>query len=228
MIKKFLLLTIFIFVQFNFNSVFSHILHYKKINKLKYDLYRNNQLIGHHIYSFTRDGKNLKVTSKINFKIKKMGIIFYQYFAESEEKYIDDEFNSFSSITIQNKKNKFCNIYKKGDDFFIEGSSYTGKAPDRTIIGTWWNHLIIESKSQISAVSGRIIEQNVKYIGKENIKMYDKEYTALKFNFSSTDQSLSNKKKLDTNVWYDEKTFIWLKASFKKRGYWEYRLKNYE
>ena len=185
-------------------------------------------MIGQHVYLFVRDGQNLKVSSKINFEIKKLGITLYKYFASGEENYINGEFDSFSSTTIQNKKNKFCNIYKKDGFLFIEGSSYKGKAPKNSIIGTWWNHSIIKSKSQISAVSGRIIEQNVKFIGKENIKMHDKEYAALKFNFSSSDPSLSKNKKLDTNVWYDEKTLIWLKASFNKTGYWEYRLKNYE
>ena len=32
-------------------------------------------------------------------------------------------------------------------------------------------------------------------------------------------------KKLNTDVWYDEKTKLWLKASFEKSGRWEYRLK---
>ena len=29
------------------------------------------------------------------------------------------------------------------------------------------------------------------------------------------------------NVWYDEKTLLWLKMSYEKLGQWEYRLKNY-
>ena len=40
----------------------------------------------------------------------------------------------------------------------------------------------------------------------------------------STDENLSKDKKLNTDVWYDEKTFNWVKASFKKKGNWEYRL----
>ena len=147
--------------------------------------------------------------------------------ASSEENYISGEFDGFSATTIQNKKKKFCNIYKKEGQFFIEGSSYKGKAPEGFIIGTWWNHSITDSKSQISAVSGRIIEQNVKYIGKEIIQIDDKEFTALRFNFSSSDHSLSKNKKLNTDVWYDEKSLIWLKASFKKKGHWEYRLKKF-
>ena len=31
------------------------------------------------------------------------------------------------------------------------------------MIGTWWNHSIVEAKAQISAVSGRIIKQKVTF-----------------------------------------------------------------
>ena len=75
------------------------------------------------------------------------------------------------------------------------------------------------------AVSGRIIEQNVKFIGKEEIKIGEKTYKTLRFNFSSSDQSLSKDKKLNTDIWYEEGTFLWVKAAFDKTGYWEYRLK---
>ena len=35
------------------------------------------------------------------------------------------------------------------------------------MLGTWWNHSIVEAKAQISAVSGRIIKQKVTFLGKE-------------------------------------------------------------
>ena len=84
---------------------------------------------------------------------------------------------------------------------------------------------IVQKKAQISAVSGRIIEQKVKFIGKEDIKIGDKIYKTLRFNFSSSDPSLSKDKKLNTEIWYEENTFLWVKAAFDKTGYWEYRLK---
>ena len=98
---------------------------------------------------------------------------------------------SFSSKTKQNKKEKFSKVYKKGNIFFIEGSSYKGEAPEDFMIGTWWNHEIIKSGSQISTGSGRIIEQTVNFIGKEKLVINIKSYTALKFNFFSSDPSLS-------------------------------------
>ena len=93
------------------------------------------------------------------------------------------------------------------------------------IIGTWWNHEIVQKKAQISAVSGRIIKQKVEFIGKEEVKIGNKIYKTLRFNFSSSDPSLSKDKKLNTDIWYEEKTFLWVKAAFDKTGYWEYRLK---
>ena len=214
--------------QLYFNPVFAHVLHYQNLNKLEFDLYRNNKLIGQHIYIFNRDGKNFTVQNKINFKIKKFGVTLYRYSSEGLEKYNNGKFESFSAKTNHNNKEKFCKIYKKENEFFIEGSSYKGKAPEDFIIGTWWNHEIIKFGAQISAGSGRIIEQTVKFIGKETIEINNEKYPALRFNFSSSDPSLSKGKKINAEIWYDEKKKIWLKAYFKTRGNWEYRLKYFK
>ena len=228
MIKKFLSLVIIFIIYSSYNSASAHVLHYKNLNELVFDLYRNNQFIGQHIYLFNRDGQNLIVQNTINFEIKILGITLYKYFSKGQEQYIDGKFHSFSSMTKQNKKEKFVKIYKNEDQFFIEGSSYKGEAPKDFIIGTWWNHLIVNSNAQISAASGRIIEQNVKFIGKETIKINNEKYSALRFNFFSSDPSLSKDKKLNMDVWYDEKSLMWLKASFDNDGYWEYRLKYFD
>ena len=228
MFKKLFLLLAFFITQLYFNPAFAHVLHYQKLNKLEFDLFRNNQLIGQHIYVFNRNGRNLTVQGKINFEIKMLDITLYRYSAESQEKYVNGKFESFSATTNQNEKKKFSKIYKKENKFFIEGSSYKGEAPEDFIIGSWWNHSIIKYGVQISTGSGRIIKQNVSFVGKETIEINNKKYSALKFNFFSKDQSLSKDKKLNMDVWYDEKTLIWLKASYKKMGNLEYRLKFFE
>ena len=96
-----------------------------------------------------------------------------------------------------------------------------------SIVGTWWNHEIVKTKQQISASSGRVIEQNVTFVGKEQIKVGNTTYNALHFNFKSSDEALPENKKLNTDIWYDEKSSLWLKAAFDKSGYWEYRLKKH-
>ena len=223
---KKLLLSIFIFSSISFET-FSHVGHYAKFNYLEYELFRNNTPIGYHKFDFKREGQNLIIDSEIKFKITKLGIDLYQYYATGQEKYTDGVFSGFSSETNQNKKEKYVNISIDTTDknLIIDGSSFKGKADKDFIIGTWWNHEIVQKNAQISAVSGRIIEQKVEFLGKEDVTFGDKTYKTLKFNFSSTDPSLSKDKKLNIDIWYEEDTYLWVKAAFDKTGFWEYRLK---
>ena len=142
---------------------------------MEYDLFRNKNHIGKHIFAFKREGENLIVKSEINFRIKKLGVVLYQYSATGTETYNKGKLIKFVSKTDQNGKKKYVNIDLVNDEYIIDGSSYKGPAPQEFMIGTWWNHSIIKANAQISAVSGRIIKQNVKFVGKEtvNIKVFN-------------------------------------------------------
>ena len=206
---------------------FSHVEHYAQYDYLEYELFRNNKSIGYHKYDFKREGDNLSIKSEVSFKIAKLGVDLYKYFAKSEENYEKGIFKSYFSKTKQNKKDKYVNIIfnSNNDKLEIDGSSYKGEANKEFIVGTWWNHEIIKKKAQISGISGRIIKQTVTFIGKEDVKIGDKVYKTLHFNFKSSDQTLPDSKKLNTDIWYEENTYLWVKAAFDKTGYWEYRLK---
>ena len=223
---KKIILSIAIFFLINAQS-FGHVEHYAKYNYLEYELFRNNNSIGYHKYDFKRDGDNLTISSEVSFKITKLGVDLYKYFAKSEENYEKGIFKSYFSKTKQNKKDRYVNIRfdPNNDKLVIDGSSYKGDANKDFIVGTWWNHEIIKKKAQISGISGRIIEQTVTFVGKEEIKIGDKIYKTLRFNFKSSDKTLPDSKKLNTDIWYEENTYLWVKAAFDKTGYWEYRLK---
>jgi hypothetical protein len=223
---KKIILSIIILSLFSFKAN-SHVGHYENSEYLEYELFRNNKLIGYHKYDFLRENNILSVKSEVNFKIAKLGVDLYKYYAESDEVYKNNKFFQFSSKTNQNKKEKYVNISVNSNtnELIIDGSSYKGNASIDSIVGTWWNHEIVKAKQQISAISGRIIEQRVTFVGKEQINIGDKTYNALHFNFKSSDETLPDSKKLNTDIWYDENTLLWLKAAFDKTGYWEYRLK---
>ena len=223
MFKIFRLISLLIFVTFPF-STSAHVQHYKDLNRIEFDIYRNNKHIGTHIFSFENSEGKIVVKSEINFVIKKFGIELYKYFAEGVEIYKDGILIKFNSKTNQTGKSKYVNMILENNEYVVDGSSYKGKAPLGYLIGTWWNHSIVEAKAQISAISGRIIKQKVKFLGKETIKIGEKNYNTLHFNFSSTDKKLPKKNRMNKDVWYDEKTLNWVKASFYKSGKWEYRL----
>tara|TARA_B110001450_G_scaffold24908_1_gene21966 strand:- start:174 stop:857 length:684 start_codon:yes stop_codon:yes gene_type:complete len=226
--KKFTF-SIAIFLLFSSKS-FGHVEHYANYNYLEYELFRNNQSIGYHKYDFKREGDNLSIFSEVSFKIKKLGVDLYKYFAKSEEIYENGIFKSYKSKTKQNKKDRYVNINidPANKSLIIDGSSYKGKASKNFIVGTWWNHEIVKAKAQISGISGRVIEQSVTFIGKEEVTIGDKTYKTLHFNFRSSDETLPASKRLNTDIWYEEETFLWVKAAFDKSGYWEYRIKTHK
>ena len=205
-------------------SVNAHVQHYADLNRIEFDIYRNNIHIGKHIFSFDKSDGQLSIDSEINFQIKKLGIVLYKYHVKGTEIYEGEKLIKFNSKTNQNGKEKYVNLKLENEQYLIDGSSYKGIAPVDYLLGTWWNHGIAKAKAQISAVSGRIIEQKVTFLGKETIQIGDKSFNTLHFNFSSTDKKLAKDKKLNTDVWYDEKTLNWMKATFEKKGQWEYRL----
>ena len=224
---KKILVSIILYFFLSVNS-FSHLEHYSEVKYLEYDLFRNNDLIGSHKYEFVRNNEKLTVKSVVNFKITKLGIDLYKYFAESKK--ITKKMY-FCLLVLKlfkiKKKIRKINLNKDKNKLLIDGSSYKGDADINYMVGTWWNHEIVKAKAQISAISGRIIEQKVEFLGKKQIELNGKNYEALHFKFLSSDETLPDNKKLNTDIWYDAKTLIWLKARFVKQGNWEYRLKKH-
>ena len=209
------------FLPFSANA---HVQHYEDLNRIEFDIFRNNKHIGKHIFSFKISGEELLVDSEINFEIKKFGIVLYKYHVKGTEYFENGKLIKFNSKTNQNGKEKYVNIKLYDNELVIDGSSFKGNVSTDYLLGTWWNHSIVKAEAQISAVSGRIIKQKVTFLGKESINIDGKTYNTLHFNFSSTDQKLKENKKLNTDVWYDEQTLNWIRATFKKKGNWEYKL----
>jgi len=161
-IYKIIILLIFIYFPLSTNA---HVNHYEDLNRIEFDIYRNNKHIGTHIFSFKKSEGQLAVESEINFEIKKIGIVFYSYHVKGTEIYNAGKLIKFNSKTNQNGKHKYVNLKLEDGEYTIDGSSYKGKVSEDYLLGTWWNHSIVKAKAQISAVSGRIIKQKVTFLG---------------------------------------------------------------
>ena len=211
-------------------NVFAHTDHYKKYNKIEMDIYRNGELIGYNYYFFSRKGDETTVTNQIKFSVKLLGATIFQVEGYGQEKYINDQLISYESRTLQNDKEKFVSLVfdKTRNKFNIKGSSYSGEASNNNIVGNWWSHKILQTESQISPISGSIKEQVVTFIAKEKIDLYGKTYEVDHFKLRSKDMNLPKDKRLDFDIWYDQKTSMIIRVAYSRMGNWEYRLKNFE
>ena len=208
----------------------AHVGHYKKFNKIEMEVLRNDEVIGYNNYSFKREGEKTTVKNQYKFVVKLLSATIFKVEGYGEEIYLEDNLISFQSKTLQNKKEKFVNLKfnKNNKKFDIEGSSYSGEASIKNIIGNWWSHKILQAESQISPISGSIKEQTVSFIGRENITINGKQYEADHFKLTSKDMTLPDDKKLNFDIWLDKKTSVIVKVTYKRMGNWEYRLINIE
>ncbi len=223
-----LIITLFLILYPSIST--AHMAHYNKYNKLEMEIFRNGKLIGYNYYFFNRKGDETLVTNQIKFTVKLLGAIIFQVESYGEEKYLKDQLISYNSKTLQNNKEKFVNLLFNNDTkkLDIKGSSFSGEASIDNVVGSWWNHKILQSDSQISPISGSIKKQVVTYIGKEKIDLYGKIYYVDHFTLKSKDMTIPKDKRLNFNIWYDQKNSTILKVSYSRMGDWEYRLKKIE
>ena len=204
--------------------------HYNKYNKIEMEIFRNGELIGYNYYFFNRKGDETIISNEIKFSVKLLGATVFQVEGSGEEKYIKDQLISYNSKTLQNDKEKFVNLVfdKNKKKFIIKGSSYSGEASIDNIVGNWWSHKILQTNSQISPISGSIKKQIVTFVSKDKINLYGKMYEVDHFTLQSQDMTLPKDKRLDFNIWFDQKNSRILKVSYSRMGNWEYRFKNFE
>ena len=225
--KKILFLILLLTYSFSSNA---HMAHYNKFNKIEMEILRDGVVIGYNYYFFKKDSDNTTVTNQLKFTVKLFGATIFEVESYGEEKYIKDKLISFNSKTQQNKKDKYVQLKlnEERNEYDVKGSSYTGSASIENVIGNWWSHKILQTNSQISPISGSIKEQVVTFIGKEKIELYGKTYEVEHFKLTSKDMSIPADKRLNFDIWFDNKNALILKVAYSRMGNWEYRVKKFE
>ena len=216
--KHFLLLIILL----QTSNCFAHVAHYSNLSNLQFDINRNGNYVGYHQIDFSwSENGDLKVTNVINFKLTKFGINFYRYNSQGIERYNSQgKLVSFESKTNDNGKAKFCKIRLKNSIYKVFGTNYEGIVDVPFRISSYWNHEILTVSKQVSGITCRVLDQKVKFIKRENFKFMNKDFNTSLYDIKG--------KKLNTQVWFDEKTKMIVHQVLHKKGKWEYKLKNYE
>jgi len=217
------------FILFSFFRVFANELNYKNISKIEMDVLRNDEVIGYSNYFFKHSGDTMIVENYTNFNVEMFGVKVFTIDSKSKEIYLKNKLLSFDSSTLQNDKKKFVKlIYDENKNkFVINGSSYNGEVNIDSVIGNWWNARILETKTQISPLSGSIKKQEVTLTNKNEIDYKGKKIKLFQFKLKST-EDLPDDKKLDFDIWLEPIKGIIYKVRYNRLGNWEYRLKNYE
>ena len=202
----------------------SHVQHYKNLQRIEFDIYRNNDLVGYHKVNVKKKGDNTKeVLTDILIEVKILGIKVHTYKSYGVETYKNEEFLEFKSKTQDGSDNDYCNIKKISDgkysfDGMTENKKYVYELTDKFYPALWWNHDSLLNNNYVLGQGCRNLKTQITFLKKETKKINEKNEVVNFYNIKGDN--------LDINIGYTEKDLKWVDMKFTLKGEWEYKIKN--
>ena len=202
----------------------SHVQHYKNLQRIEFEIYRNNDLVGFHKVNVKKKSDNTKeVITDILIGVKILGIKVHTYKSYGVETYKNDELIEFKSKTQDGSDNDYCNIKKISDgkysfDGMTENKKYIYELTEKFYPALWWNHESLLNNNYVLGQGCRNLKTKITFFNKETKKINEKNEVVNFYNIKGDN--------LDINIGYTEKDLKWVDMKFTLKGDWEYKLKN--
>ena len=220
MFRFFLVFIFIIFYSLNLNA---HIDHNKNLNKIEFDIYRNNEKVGYHKVTFSNKNGFKEVSTDVYFDIKLLGVSIYKYHSLGKEIYKDHKLIEFKSTTKDGNDKDYCNITmsKSGEynfDGTTEGKFFKYSSKKDFSLGTWWNHDVLINNNFVLGQSCRSTETKITFLNKEEKFINNKKQIVQFFNVKGEG--------IDVKIGFTDNTLQWVSMDFSLKGEWKYQLKN--
>ena len=202
----------------------THVQHYKNLQRIEFDIYRNNDLVGYHKVNVKKKDDNTKeIITDILIEVKILGIKVHTYKSYGVETYKNEELIEFKSKTQDGSDNDYCNIKKITDgrysfDGMTENKKYIYELTEKFYPALWWNHDSLLNNNYVLGQGCRNLKTKITFLNKETKKINDKNEVVNFYNIKGDN--------LDINIGYTEKDLKWVDMKFTLKGDWEYKLKN--
>ena len=208
----------FIFFFFS-NNAFCF--NYKPIHE--FEIFRNNKKIGFHKLYFQNIEDKIVVNTQIEM-IVKLGIIpIFKYSHEGKEVWVNNQFVEAKTSTKKNRRKFKFTAKRKGPKIEIKSRSTVFLVDGNSLITSYWHQNWLKKKILFDSQHGKKRFINVEKKGFEKIKTSNTTIFAQKYKVTGT-QNKPNGKKIDYEIWYDDKG-RWVKVKlFVRKSLIEYYL----
>jgi hypothetical protein len=177
-------------------------------NKISFDVVRNGDVVGQHVTTFSHDGSDLIVESKMNLKITLLGIPVYSFDYGSLEKWSDGVLSQID-VDVKDGPDQFkISSLLNEQGLTIISSSKTFTVLGAIISTNHWNSDVVSQSRVLNTLTGRINQVKLVNKGEERIQTKDSDILATRYDYSGELE--------DTSVWYDSNG-RWSKLEFKAR-----------
>ena len=193
--------------------------------KLHFNVYRNDSLIGYHNLDFYEKDSLIESKIAIKFEVTFLGFVVYEYLHKNHEKWMNNTLVFMEASTDKNGDLLDCKVNKKENKFKILGTNGDLLLDKKITPTTYWrfDQLITGKKNTVlNSQDCSYIDFNIEYLGDEMI--YNNSLNASRYKLLGKE---FNGDDVNIDIWYkDEK---WVKMIFLKDGSTvEYYLKKYD
>ena len=201
---------IFVFLFFIFSSNYAFCFNYNSPHE--FEIFRNNKKIGFHKLSFQNIEDKIVVNTQIEMKVK-LGIIpVFTYSHKSEEIWKNNEFIAAKTNTKKNSREFNFSARKIGSKIKIKTRGKIFNVDADNLITSYWNQKWLKKNILIDSQHGKKRLIKVEKKNFENVKAKNQNIYAQRFKVLGR-QEKPDGKKIDYDIWYDEKG-RWVKIKF--------------
>ncbi len=183
-------------------------------DELFFNVYRNDSKIGYHKLKIQNNKNTISSEIEIKFEVTFLGFVLYDYYHFNSEQWKENTLISMVAQTNKNGDELFCNLEKKDDSFFINGSIGNKFLDKKITPTTYWkfDQLITGEKNKIvlNSQDCSFIEFKIENLGKE--KIYD---SVIANHFKLTGKEVTGDD-VNIDIWYHKER--WIKMIFLKDG----------
>ena len=202
---------IFLFLIYFFFSNNAFCFNYKPIHE--FEIFRNNKKIGFHKLSFQSIEDKIVVNTEIQMIDKLVGVIpVFKYFHKGREVWINNHFIEAKTSTKKNRREFKFTAKRKGSKIEIKSRKKVFLIDGDSLFTSYWHQNWLKKKVLFDTQHGKKRLINVEKKNFEEIKTSNNTIFAQRYKVRGT-QDKPNGKKIDYDIWYDDKG-RWVKTKF--------------
>ena len=170
-----------------------------KSDKLTFDIVRNGEKIGTHIYHFKKIGTVTEVRIKTDIAYKLLFITLYRFQHQSLEVWKNKRLTLLESITNDNGNSVKLRVYLAKNSLIVKTKDGKQHVEREIIPASLWNLQLVAQHKTLATVSGKVKKFRAKYVGDELLKAGDRNRNTRHFRLIGEFQR---------DLWYDENNVL--------------------
>lgn len=173
-----------------------------------FDVLLSNAQIGEHVVEFRSDGDVLEVHTRIDIKVKLLGILFFNYQHTGVESYENDRLSAYESQTTDDDSQFFVKGRALADGFEITNKKGSFLAPANIWVASYWTPRVLTRTELIDPQRGKIKPQIVEPGEPVTLPVGDSNRSGTRYRISGV---------VNGTVVYDDQG-RWIGATLTKKG----------